>query len=126
MPSNSQASIPGHFVKLPILFTCSKNNFYFSYSCPCIKMGRCSCDGLERGIKLALTYVFSHVGLCTCIAGYSVAGAFMFQWLEQKHIRPHYDSLSNRNRCIQALDNLTAGNNGTFLNSILLCERNNR
>ena len=71
-------------------------------------MGRCSFDQLERSIKMFLTYVFSHVGLCTCVCGYSVAGAFLFQWLELQEYKAWYRSDVYRNKCLEELANITA------------------
>ena len=70
-------------------------------------MGKCSWSAFERAVKLFLTYVFSHVGLCAGVVGYSIAGAFLFRWLEQQHIEDPYDSKINRNRTLEAIYNLT-------------------
>ncbi|KAG7166549.1 uncharacterized protein LOC121869379 isoform X2 [Homarus americanus] len=70
-------------------------------------MGKCSWSGFERGVKLVITFVFSHVGLCAFVAGYSVAGAFLFKELEQKHIEVHYEPLRHRSACFHDLYNIT-------------------
>ena len=63
-------------------------------------MGRCSCDAIEHSIKLSLTYVFSHVGLCTCVVGYSIAGAFLFQWLEENYQWQTYSVSRHSETCM--------------------------
>lgn len=35
--------------------------------------------------RQVLTFFVSHIGLCTLLLGYAIAGAFLFQWLESEH-----------------------------------------
>lgn len=70
-------------------------------------MDKCSWSGFERGVKLVITFVFSHVGLCAFVAGYSVAGAFLFRELEQKYVEAHYEPLQHRTAYLQDFFNIT-------------------
>nr|XP_027212715.1 uncharacterized protein LOC113805849 [Penaeus vannamei] len=70
-------------------------------------MGKCSWTGFVRAVKQVITFVFSHVGLCAFVAGYSVAGAFLFRQLEQDKVDEYYDSTINRNDCFGKLYNIT-------------------
>ncbi|XP_045603253.1 uncharacterized protein [Procambarus clarkii] len=79
-------------------------------------MGKCSWTGFERAVKLVITFVFSHVGLCAFVAGYSVAGAFLFRELEQKHVEKHYEPAPHRAACLRDLYYIT-GRAGEELNS---------
>ena len=40
------------------------------------------CYRLRYYIKVFFTHLFSHVGLCGLVVGYSVVGAFLFESLE--------------------------------------------
>lgn len=62
--------------------------------------------------RLVITFLFSHVGLCTLVMGYAFLGAAVFQWLEsdnarqaRKFVRPVKD------RLIERLWNITEGPN---------------
>ncbi|XP_047501822.1 uncharacterized protein LOC125047588 [Penaeus chinensis] len=70
-------------------------------------MGKCSWTGFVRTVKQVITFIFSHVGLCAFVAGYSVAGAFLFRQLEQDKVEEYYDSMVNRNECFSKLYNIT-------------------
>ncbi|KAL7641760.1 UNVERIFIED_CONTAM: hypothetical protein RMT77_007634 [Armadillidium vulgare] len=70
-------------------------------------MGKCSWVAFERGAKAVLTFVFSHVGLCALVLGYSVAGAFLFSWLEQKAIVVPFNATEHIEKCIDQIFNIS-------------------
>ncbi|CAG0923017.1 unnamed protein product [Notodromas monacha] len=45
---------------------------------------KCSCELVKHWFQVFLANLFSHVGLCILVVGYSIAGAFLFESLENR------------------------------------------
>lgn len=43
------------------------------------------CSKCQRYCRLIATFLFSHIGLCALVVGYSIIGAFTFEALEAGH-----------------------------------------
>ena len=62
------------------------------------------------------TFLFSHIGLCTLLLGYALAGAFAFQAIESQHEHEQrLDMIRTRNDMIIELSKMT--NHSSILNS---------
>lgn len=60
--------------------------------------------------RLVITFLFSHVGLCTLVMGYAFLGAAVFQWLESDNARQSRKFLRPvKDRLIERLWNITEG-----------------
>lgn len=70
-------------------------------------MGKCSWVAFQNGVKAVITFVFSHVGLCALVLGYSIAGAFLFSWLEQKANLLPYNATEHLEKCMDEIFNIT-------------------
>ncbi len=46
---------------------------------------RCTAARVKSCLKMFLAQLFSHVGLCALVVGYSVMGAFIFKFLEMEN-----------------------------------------
>ena len=72
------------------------------------KKSRCTAESIKSCFKLFCAHLFSHVGLCGLVVGYSIIGAFIFKYLEEgneKEIREKGGS--TRKETLDELYNIT-------------------
>ena len=72
---------------------------------------KCSGNRIKSVIKTIFAQLFSHLGLCLLVVGYSLMGAVIFVSLEREHemqIRRNVSSL--KNQTLDQLYNLTGKN----------------
>lgn len=67
---------------------------------------RCSAARLRSYLRIFLTHLFSHVGLCGLVVGYAIVGALTFQGLESpnEHMtrtKVSRERLEEREKCLQ-------------------------
>ena len=61
------------------------------------------CSKCQRYCRLVATFLFSHIGLCALVVGYSIIGAFTFEALEAGHER------SKRQVMLKERENVVTG-----------------
>ena len=69
---------------------------------------KCTASNVKSCFKLFCAHLFSHIGLCGLVMGYSIMGAFIFSYLEagnEKEIRNKVGS--TRNQTLDQLYNIT-------------------
>lgn len=74
--------------------------------------GRCTVGKVKSCMKVFFAQLFSHVGLCGLVIGYSIMGAFIFGHLESKKEGVTRQSVSiMRNDTLNKLYDITGKNN---------------
>lgn len=67
------------------------------------------CSKCRRYCRLVTTFLFSHIGLCGLVVGYSLVGAFTFEALEAGYERTKRQTMvKERENVVMGLWSLTA------------------
>lgn len=67
------------------------------------------CSKCQRYCRLVATFLFSHIGLCALVVGYSIIGAFTFEALEAGYERSKRQiMLKERENVVNGLWSLTS------------------
>ena len=73
-----------------------------------IKQARCSVSKAKSCMKMFIANLFSHVGLCALVIGYSIMGAVVFNKLEKENeLNTRKEVGSSRNIILDQLYNIT-------------------
>ncbi|XP_067140333.1 potassium channel subfamily K member 18-like [Centruroides vittatus] len=66
------------------------------------------CDKCLRYLRIGLTLLFSHIGLCALVVGYTIMGAFTFEALEAKHEKmKRIEIIQERKKIVESLWDIT-------------------
>lgn len=69
---------------------------------------RCTTAKVKSCLKVFFAQLFSHVGLCALVVGYSIMGAFIFAYLEsEKEMNTRKDVENTRTDTLKELYNIT-------------------
>lgn len=72
-------------------------------------MAASKCSKCQRYCRLVATFLFSHIGLCALVVGYSIIGAFTFEALEAGYERTKRQiMLKERENVVSGLWSLTS------------------
>ena len=73
-----------------------------------VKQARCTVAKAKSCMKMFIANLFSHVGLCALVIGYSIMGAFVFKKLEKENEMSTRVKVSgDREKIVQELYNIT-------------------
>lgn len=81
-------------------------------------MAASKCSKCQRYCRLVATFLFSHIGLCALVVGYSIIGAFTFEALEAGYER------SKRQIMLKERENVVSGLWSLTSQSTVLLEEN--
>ena len=73
-----------------------------------VKEARCTVAKAKSCMKLFIANLFSHVGLCALVIGYSIMGAFVFSKLEKDNeMNTRREVGNDRKQTLEQLYNIT-------------------